>query len=104
MKMISCNYAIKLDKTIPVIETVKNGETVQVSTVSAYGADFQNISELMDLIAGKYGNTHHHPLTGPIDIEGAKIGDVAKVTIKYYGASFITKCRNQSYKGKSFWR
>ena len=54
--MISCNYAIKLDKTIPVIETVKNGETVQVSTVSAYGADFQNISELMDLIAGKYGN------------------------------------------------
>lgn len=96
MKMISCNYAIKLDKTIPVIETVKNGETVQVSTVSAYGADFQNISELMDLIAGKYGNTHHHPLTGPIDIEGAKIGDVAKVTIHSIKINIMGQALSQS--------
>lgn len=96
MKKISCNYAIKLDKTIPVIETVQSGETVKISTVSAYGADFQNISELMDLIAGKYGNTHHHPLTGPIDIEGAKVGDVAKITIHNIKINIMGQALSQS--------
>lgn len=96
MEKISCNYAIKLDKTIPIIKTVKSGETVQISTVSAYGADFQNISELMDLIAGKYGDTHHHPLTGPIDIQDAEPGDVAKITIHSITINIMGQALSQS--------
>lgn len=80
-KKVDCNYAIKLDKDIETIATVQSGDRFRVNTINAYGDDFSNMAELMGLINGKYGNKHHHPLTGPIDVVGAEVGDVLKVTI-----------------------
>lgn len=79
--MIRSNYSIQLNKDIESIYKAKSNEQITIETVNAYGEHFSNMSELMDLIAGKYSNKHHHPLTGPIDVDGAKPGDVLKVTI-----------------------
>lgn len=79
---INCNYAIKLDKDLESICKVESGSEIVVETINAYGEHFKSLNELMDLIGGKYSDKHHHPLTGPIDIEGAKVGDVLKVEIK----------------------
>lgn len=79
--MINSNYAIKLDRSLEPIYKAKQDEVLRIETVNAYGEHFKDMSELMDLIAGKYSDKHHHPLTGPIEVEGAKPGDVLKVTI-----------------------
>lgn len=78
---ISSNYSIKLDNDLESIAKVDSGDTLEIETVNAYGEHFKDISELMNLINGKYGNKHHHPLTGPIEINGAKPGDVLRVYI-----------------------
>lgn len=75
------NYSIMLNKDIKTLQTVESGDIIVVETVNAYGEHFETMNELMDLIAGKYSDKHHHPLTGPIDVEGAEPGDVLKVTI-----------------------
>lgn len=80
--MIKSNYSVKLDKDIDSIYKANSGDRVVIETVNAYGEHFNNMNELMDLIAGKYGDKHHHPLTGPIDIDEAKCGDVLKVYIE----------------------
>lgn len=79
---IKSNYAIRLDKEIKSIAKVENGSEVEVETVNAYGEHFKSLNELMDLISSKYSDKHHHPLSGPIDIDGAKAGDVLKVEIR----------------------
>lgn len=82
IREIESNYSIKLDKDLEPICSVKSGDRIVVETVNAYGEHFKNLNELMDLISGKYGDKHHHPLTGPIDVDGAKAGDVLKVEIE----------------------
>lgn len=94
--MIACNYTVKLDRTLPIACKVQDGETIDVETVSAYGADFHNINELMDLMAGKHGDRHHHPLTGPIMVDGAKAGDVLKVTIHNIKIEIMGQALSQS--------
>lgn len=79
--MLKSNYSIMLNKDIEPIYSIESGETLKLETVNAYGEHFETMNELMDLIAGKYSDKHHHPLTGPIDIEEAEPGDVLKVTI-----------------------
>lgn len=79
--MIKSNYAIKLDKDLDNVCAAKSGDTLIIETVNAYGEHFKDISELMNLINGKYGDKHHHPLTGPIEIKDAKPGDVLRVYI-----------------------
>lgn len=78
---VKSNYAIKLDKDLETIHTVESGDEIIIEAVNAYGEHFKNLNELMDLVDGKYGDKHHHPLTGPIDINGAEPGDVLKVKI-----------------------
>ena len=80
--MINSNYSIKLDKIIEPIYTAKQGEKLAIETINAYGDDFKDMEQLMGLIQGKYVDKHHHPLTGPIDVEGAEPGDVLKVKIR----------------------
>jgi amidase len=96
MKNIKCNYSIKLDKTLEPIAEVSSGETFCVETINAYGANFKNLSELMDLINGKYSDTHHHPLTGPIDIKEAKVGDVLKISIDKINIEIMGQALSQS--------
>ena len=78
---IKCNYQITIDKTNECIAKILPGAKVCVETINVYGDRFKNINELMKLINNKEGKTHHHPLTGPIYIEGAKPGDILKVHI-----------------------
>ena len=81
MLNIKCNYQIMMDKNNEFVANIKPKEKFCLETVNAYGDRFKNLYELMELINSKNGNTHHHPLTGPIYVEGAKPGDVIKVHI-----------------------
>ena len=96
MNTIKCNYAIQLNNNLEPIYVAKNGETLLVETINAYGKNFTNLSELMDLIGNKYGDTHHHPLTGPIDIESAKPGDVLKIEIQKINIDIMGQALSQS--------
>ena len=78
---IKCNYQIVIDKENKFIAKVKQNEKFQIQTINAYGDKFKTIEKLMELISNKNGKIHHHPLTGPIYIEGALPGDVIKVHI-----------------------
>lgn len=78
---IKCNYQITMDKENEFIAKVKPKEMFTVETINAYGDRFKNLDELMNLINNKDGKKHHHPLTGPIYVEGAKPGDVIKVNV-----------------------
>ena len=78
---IKCNYQININKENEFIAKVKPKEKFSVETINAYGDRFQNLNELMLLINNKNECKHHHPLTGPIYIEGAKPRDVLKVHV-----------------------
>lgn len=78
---IKCNYQIIISSENKFVAKVKTQEKLCIETVNAYGDKFGNLNELMTLINSKDGSTHHHPLTGPIYIEGAMPGDVIKVHI-----------------------
>lgn len=78
---IKCNYQITIDKEHKFIAKINQNEKVCVQTINAYGDRFENLNDLMNLINCKNGKTHHHPLTGPICVNGAKTGDVLKVHI-----------------------
>ncbi len=79
--IIKSNYAIKIDKENKSIYRASPKERLIIETINAYGNKFQTIEELLNSIDNKYGKYHHHPLTGPINIEGAKRGDTLKINI-----------------------
>lgn len=81
MKNIKCNYATKMIKQKNGVATISSGERFIVNTINAFGGDFDNIADLKSLIDNKYGDKHHHPLTGPVKISGAEPGDVLKISI-----------------------
>lgn len=78
---VNCNYTIRLDAETEPIYRANPGSDLKVETVNAYGEHFSNMNELKDLISRKYGEKHHHPLTGPIEVSGAEPGDVLRVDI-----------------------
>lgn len=78
---IECNYQTNINKENKFIASLKEKEKTCIKTINAYGDKFKDLNELMTLIYSKDGKTHHHPLTGPINIENAKSGDVLKVHI-----------------------
>mgnify|MGYP001061725402 CR=1 FL=1 len=96
VNMIKSNYSIRLDKELESIATLKNGQQATIETVNAYGEHFSDLNGLMDLISNKYGDKHHHPLTGPINIEGAKAGDVLKVNINNIDISISGQALSKS--------
>lgn len=82
-KIIRCyNYATKISKDIKCIDSVKCNEEFIVETINAYGKRFSNVSELQDILNSSSDKIHHHPLTGPIYVEGVKAGDMLKVHIE----------------------
>lgn len=78
---IECNYQTNISKENEFITRIKENEKVCVNTINAYGDKFKDLNELMILIYCKDGETHHHPLTGPIYIENAMPGDILKLHI-----------------------
>lgn len=96
MYKISSNYSVQLNKNIDSVGTVNSGDVFEVETINAYGDNFKNLNELMDLISGKYSDKHHHPLTGPIDINGTVPGDVLKVEIKNIKMNIMAQALSQS--------
>lgn len=93
---INCNYAIQMNKNLPVIQEVISGQRFQVETINAFGDNFKDLNDLMDLIKNKYGERHHHPLTGPINVQGAKPGDVLKITINSIKTDKMAQCLSQT--------
>lgn len=96
MEKIKCNYSIQLNKDIDSVYCAKSGEQLVIETINAYGKDFTNLNQLMDLINNKYGDTHHHPLTGPIDINSAMPGDVLKVDVQKIDIDIMGQALSQS--------
>lgn len=81
MKIIKCNNSIAIEKTETFMENISPDEDIIVETVNAFGDKFNNLSELEDLMSMK-NPPHHHPLTGPIYVNGAQPGDFLKVHIE----------------------
>jgi len=81
MCRIKTNYATTMDKNNEVAYYAYDGEEMVVETINAYGNVFSNEQELMNSIVNKYGEYHHHPLTGPIFVKGCEAGDILKVHI-----------------------
>ena len=78
---VECNYQTNINKENEFIANIKQKEKTCIKTINAYGDKFKDLNDLMTLINGKNGSFHHHPLTGPINVENAKPGDVLKVHI-----------------------
>ncbi len=81
MKMINSNRGIRIESNAAFIQKIQPDEQVVVETINAFGDRFYNLSELEHLMSMK-NPPHHHPLTGPIYVEGAKPGDFLKVEIE----------------------
>ncbi len=81
MKFISCNKSIVIENKRDFISKISPEESVSVETINAFGKHFKDLSELDDLMSME-NPPHHHPLTGPIYIEGAKPGDYVKIHIE----------------------
>lgn len=81
MKTIKCNKSIVIEKTVKFIDKILPEEIAQIETLNAFGDTFSNLSELETLMSME-NPPHHHPLTGPIYVEGAQIGDFLKVHIE----------------------
>lgn len=93
---IKSNYSIKMENSSNFIAEIKPGEKVKVETINAFGDHFENLNDLLDLIGNKYGDKHHHPLTGPIKVIGAKKGDVLKVDILKITTERMAQCLSKS--------
>ncbi len=78
---IECNYQTNINKENKFVASIKEKEKTCIKTINAYGDKFKDLNELMTLIYCKDGKTHHHPLTGPINVKNAKPGDVLKIHI-----------------------
>lgn len=81
MKKISSNRSITIEKKDEFIQRIQPEEQVTIETINAFGERFSSLSELEHLMSMK-NPPHHHPLTGPIYVEGAKPGDFLKVEIE----------------------
>ena len=81
MKFIKCNQSISMKPGEKFIENILPSETICVETINAFGQSFENLSQLDDLMSME-NPPHHHPLTGPIYVEGANPGDFLKVHIE----------------------
>jgi acetamidase/formamidase len=66
---------------LEVLHSCPLGEACTFEVVNAYGARFHDLKSLLELIRGKHGDAHHHPLSGPIHVEGASPGDVLEVEL-----------------------
>lgn len=80
MQKIDSNRSITMEKN-EFIQKIQPEEQVTIETINAFGERFSNLSELEHLMSMK-NPPHHHPLTGPIYVEGAKPGDFLKVEIE----------------------
>lgn len=76
---IVCNYETVISKENSAVFSVECNKPFMVDTVNAFGSKFENVSELQNILDDN--TIHHHPLTGPIEIRGAKKGDMLKVHI-----------------------
>lgn len=95
--VIECNYAIKMDKNLDDVISLKAPQRIKVKTINAFGGEFETVNDIVDLINNKYSdNKHHHPLTGPINIENAKKGDVLKITINKIKVEKMGQALSQS--------
>lgn len=81
MQTIMCNKSIVIEKSTNFISTISPEEVVEVETLNAFGEKFKDLSELEGLMSMK-NPPHHHPLTGPIYVDGAKPGDYLKIHIE----------------------
>ncbi len=79
--IIRCNKAIRISKEYAPIAEISSHTSCRVETINAYGDRFETLSDLVHLLKDKSGKNHHHPLTGPISIPDAHIGDVLRVDI-----------------------
>ena len=81
MQTIMCNKSIVIEKSTNFISTISPEEVVEIETLNAFGEKFKDLSELEGLMSMK-NPPHHHPLTGPIYVDGAKPGDYLKIHIE----------------------
>lgn len=77
--MILSNKTKVMDKNQKVIAEIEPGKRVCIETINAFGDTLSNVSELDAVLHNK--DIHHHPLTGPILVKGAKAGNYLKVQI-----------------------
>ncbi len=80
MRTLSCNKAGRLCGDDPAVAVIDPGEVVAVETLNAYGDRFGSLAELLALMRDK--SNRHHPLTGPIEVRGARPGEVLRVGIR----------------------
>lgn len=81
MEIIKSNRSITMEKTDEYVKKIKPEEDAIIETINAFGDRFENLSELEYLMSME-NPPHHHPLTGPIYVEGAMPGDFLKVQIE----------------------
>lgn len=81
MQVIKCNKSIVIEKQGEFTSKISPEEVVSIETINAFGESFHNLSQLDDLM-NMEKPPHHHPLTGPIYVNGAKPGDYLKVHIE----------------------
>lgn len=94
--VIKSNYSIKMENQSSFIAEIKPSQRVKVETINAFGDSFENLNDLLELIGNKYSGKHHHPLTGPIKVVGAKKGDVLKVDILNITIDKMAQCLSKS--------
>jgi acetamidase/formamidase len=80
MRRIACNKAAQLNPEAEPTATIAPGEEVVVETINAYGDRFHNLADFLSLLRNK--TARHHPLTGPIEVAGAQVGEVLRVEIR----------------------
>lgn len=71
-------YTYVFSKHLEPLATVKDGESAILYTEDCFEGRVRSESDLPTKVQGKYLN----PQTGPIYVEGAKVGDTLKVTIE----------------------
>ena len=69
----------KFSRTIPPVLTVPSGSVIEAFTEEASDEQFSPTSQVDELSTISFDPIH--PLTGPVYVEGAKPGDVLKVTL-----------------------
>jgi acetamidase/formamidase len=73
------------DNSLPPVETVASGTTLEFGCIDASGGQLSKASTTDDV--AKLDFEKVNPVTGPIHVDGAKPGDVLKVTIDAFKPS-----------------
>lgn len=78
MRKVNTNSVIyKFEYGLDAIDTIKDGETINVHTNDCF---FQQVESVSDLVSNiDFGQVN--PATGPYYVENAKVGDILKVEI-----------------------